>query len=112
VRDTSTTYQRLRQEIVRSIIEGKYQDGHPLPSSRTLAARTGAHCQTIAKAYRELVGVGVVEKRDGHGMFVAEGGAANMLRIERARIEERARALARDARRLGIDLIDVLQRSG
>ncbi len=76
-------YLRLRDLIAAAIIEGRYRDGDMLPSVRAFAAEQGANPLTVAKAYQQFQADGLVEVQRGVGMFVAQGAANRLRRIER-----------------------------
>jgi DNA-binding FadR family transcriptional regulator len=56
--------------IVAGIRSGEWQLGHKLPGETTLAAELGVGRSTIREAIRELAGKGVLESRQGAGVFV------------------------------------------
>jgi DNA-binding transcriptional regulator YhcF (GntR family) len=101
----SVTHQEIRRRVTRKIFTGWYDDGDLLPSTRQLSKETGAHCQTIAKAYSSLIADGVVEKVPGKGMRLCVGGTAKLRTIEEQALKLRMRELAEDAYflRLGPD---------
>ncbi len=71
-------YQRLRDIIAASILDGKFGDGDMLPSVRAFAAEQGANPLTVAKAYQSFQDEGLVLVRRGVGMFVADGASARL----------------------------------
>ncbi len=102
--DDRPVYLRLRESITAAMLDGRYADGDPLPSVRSLAAEHGANPLTVAKAYQSFQDDGLVIVRRGVGMFVAAGA------VERLRASERAAFLAEvwprvhaQMRRLGLD---------
>lgn len=97
-------YLRLRDLIAAAIIEGRYRDGDMLPSVRAFATEQGANPLTVAKAYQQFQADGLVEVQRGVGMFVAEGAADKLRRIERdAFMEEEWPDIRARMERLGID---------
>ena len=65
-------------EILRALIrEGRMAPGTPLPSEKDLAATYRVSRQTVRHALADLVGAGLVEKRQGKGSCVrrADGAA-------------------------------------
>lgn len=104
-------YLRLRDHIAASILEGKYQDGDPLPSVRSFAAEHGVNPLTVAKAYQSFQDDGLIDVRRGVGMFLAEGATARLLISERKLfLEEYWPRMAALIRRLDIDPADLLER--
>ncbi len=102
-------YQRLRDHIAASILDGQYRDGDMLPSVRALAADHGANPLTVAKAYQSFQDEGLVLVKRGVGMFVASGAAGRL----RARLRSQFLAeiwppVAQQIERLGIDIAELL----
>jgi DNA-binding transcriptional regulator YhcF (GntR family) len=63
------------QEIVSYVMDrlasGLYPPGCRLPTSRELATELGVHRNTVAKAYKSLVDLGLVSSAPGRGTFAA-----------------------------------------
>lgn len=78
-------YLRLREVIADAILAGRFGDGDPLPSVRSLAAEQGANPLTVAKAYQGFQDEGLVVVKRGIGMFVAPGARARLREAERNR---------------------------
>lgn len=103
-------YLRLRQRIANWILEGRFRDGDLLPSIRHLAQRVGHNPLTVAKAYHGLVDAGVITRRQGVGLFVAEGGAARLRQIQRAQfLQEEWPSIREEMERLGLDWQEMLR---
>jgi DNA-binding FadR family transcriptional regulator len=58
------------EELRTSITSGTWPIGHKLPGETTLAASFGVGRSTIREAIRELAGKGLLESRQGLGVFV------------------------------------------
>ncbi|MGW4248349.1 FadR/GntR family transcriptional regulator [Nocardia sp. NPDC004722] len=56
--------------LLERIRAGEWQLGHRLPGETTLAAQLGVGRSTLREAIRELAGKGVLESRQGAGVFV------------------------------------------
>lgn len=96
--------------LLLRIGSGEWALGHRLPGETTLAAQLGVGRSTVREAIRQLAGRGVLESRQGSGVFVISVDAtedwATLLRragivaiIEtRLAIETEAAALAADRR--------------
>lgn len=76
-------YLKLRDMIAAAIIDGRYPEGAMLPSVRSLAAQEGANPLTVAKAYQQFQGDGLIAVQRGVGMYVVEGAAARLRSSER-----------------------------
>ncbi len=83
---------------------GRFNDGDPLPSVRTLAVEEGANPLTVAKAYQGFQDEGLVLVKRGIGMFVAPGARARLRESERDRfMTSEWPAIRERMARLGID---------
>ncbi len=58
------------QLLLTRIRDGEWPLGHRLPGETTLAAQLGVGRSTLREAIRELAGKGVLESRQGAGVFV------------------------------------------
>ncbi|ORA38664.1 FadR/GntR family transcriptional regulator [Mycobacterium aquaticum] len=58
------------QLLLARIRDGEWPLGHRLPGETTLAAQLGVGRSTLREAIRELAGKGVLESRQGAGVFV------------------------------------------
>jgi GntR family transcriptional regulator len=87
---------------------GRLTPGDELPAIRVLAERLMVNPNTVARAYRELQGMGVVENRRTNGTYVAEN-SPTLTEAERKRIlSERVDALLVEAHQLDIGVGDVI----
>lgn len=64
-------YEQIRAQIAAAIDSGQLEEGVRLPSMRALAADLGVAIGTVARAYRELEGTGLVASRRRLGTVVA-----------------------------------------
>jgi GntR family transcriptional regulator len=69
--DPRPIYVQVAEEIRGLIARGELAEGAPLPPVRQLAADLGVNLNTVANAYRELQGEGLVSIRHGAGASVA-----------------------------------------
>src|SRR6478672_5046697 len=83
--DNQPIYRQLRDRVVAMILDGLLKEGDPLPSVRNVAADSRVNPLTVLKAYQQLEGEGLVEKRRGLGMFVNAGARDLLLHGERQR---------------------------
>jgi DNA-binding FadR family transcriptional regulator len=58
------------QLLLARIRDGEWPLGHRLPGETTLAAQLGVGRSTVREAVRELAGKGVLDSRQGAGVFV------------------------------------------
>src|ERR1700716_3952166 len=78
-------YRQLRDRVVAMILDGLLKEGDPLPSVRNVATESRVNPLTVLKAYQQLEGDGLVEKKRGLGMFVNSGARNQLLSGERQR---------------------------
>jgi len=108
--DNTPIYRQLKTRVVTMMLDGTLQSGDALPSVRQIAAELQLNPITVSRAYQELSDEGLVEKRRGIGMYVAQGAREQLLASERERFlrEEWPGMLAR-IRLLGLDPGKLLQ---
>lgn len=96
-------YEQLRSQVARLVVTGELTNGTRLPSVRQLARELGIAPGTVARAYRELDGEGVVVGRGRHGTVVTHNvpGAADTRR--RQALSAAADQLAVTGRDLGFE---------
>ncbi len=68
--DDQPIYRQIVDQLRQLVAAGTLQPGDPLPSVRQLAADLGVNLNTVAIAYRELAGEGLVEIKHGRGARV------------------------------------------
>lgn len=90
-------FEQLRLQLVEQIGDGTLAPGAKLPTVRRLAEDLGLAANTVARSYRELESLGLIETRGRNGSFVAARGDA----AERG-AQEAARAYADRIRQLGV----------
>src|SRR5512147_1519332 len=65
-------YLQVVDQVKAAAASGALQPGEPLPSIRPLAEQLRINRNTIAKAYAELEGQGVIETIPGKGCFLKQ----------------------------------------
>lgn len=65
-------YRQVIEQIRRQVVVGQLREGEQLPSVRDLASRLRVNPMTVSKAYSLLEMEGLLERRRGVGLFVAE----------------------------------------
>ncbi len=83
--DSQPIYRQIRDRVVAMILDGLLKEGDPLPSVRNVATESRVNPLTVLKAYQQLDGEGLVEKRRGLGMFINPGARDLLLAAERQR---------------------------
>ena len=99
---------QLRDGLATRIERGRLAPGERLPPVRELAAELDLAPNTVARAYRELEGAGLVLGRGRHGTFVTERLPERPGEAD-AHLDAAASAFARRARQLGVGRRDALR---
>ena len=101
--DNQPIYRQIRDRVVAMILDGLLAEGDPLPSVRNVATESRVNPLTVLKAYQQLEGEKLVEKRRGLGMFVNAGARDVLLKAERQKfLSERWPEIQATIRRLGL----------
>ena len=103
-------HDQIKEQIKGLIHAGQLKTGDQLPTMRELSIELAVNFNTVAHAYRELDGEGVITTRRGEGTFVASTpGAAEMRRIRQKKLRELINALFNETDRLGYTVEEVQQ---
>ena len=100
---SAPAYRQIMEQVRYYVASGAVVAGGKLPSIRELARYLGVNPSTIVKAYGELEHAGVIERRQGSGVFVQDGAKAPSKRERTRVLRERARRLAVEAKQMGVD---------
>ncbi|SDT16827.1 DNA-binding transcriptional regulator YhcF, GntR family [Nocardioides scoriae] len=90
---TAPPYEQVREQLRERVGSGELAPGTRLPPVRRLAEDLGLAPGTVARAYRELEALGVIETRGRAGSVVTGGGVEQAAREAAAAYAERTRAL-------------------
>lgn len=108
--DTKPIFLQLAERIADDILRGRYEEGEQVPSTNELAAHLRINPATAGKSLGLLVDQGILIKRRGIGMFVAEGAKA---RISEERqqgfVVAYVEPLLNEARVLGLGTDDLIR---
>ena len=108
--DSQPIYWQLKERTVAMILDGTLSEGDALPSVRNVASEFQLNPITVSKSYQALVDEGLVEKRRGLGMYVAEGASEKLTEDERRQFLEVDLPDFRDrAERLGFTVDELLK---
>ncbi len=103
-------HDQIKDQITGLIHAGRLKAGDQLPTIRSLSIELSVNINTVALAYRELDGEGVIATRRGEGTFVASTpGAAEMKRLRQKKLRDVAQAFVEETRRLGYGWEEVQQ---
>jgi DNA-binding transcriptional regulator YhcF (GntR family) len=89
-------YEQVREQLRAQIDTGDLVPGTRLPTVRALAADLGLAANTVARAYRELESLGLIETRGRAGSVVSGDGVAQAARQAAHDYVARMRALGLD----------------
>ena len=113
--DGAPLFAQIAERLAAEIADGGLAEGERVPSTNELAAFYRINPATAAKGINVLADDGLLEKRRGIGMFVADGARKRLLARRRAEFAERyVEPLLAEAIRLGIDageLITMIEES-
>ena len=97
-------YRQIINQVRLLVASGRLRPGDELPPIRTLAEDLLVNPNTVARAYRDLEAMGVVDTRRGAGTRVSDRGSP-LAEPERRRIlTERVDALLAEAKHLGCEI--------
>jgi DNA-binding transcriptional regulator YhcF (GntR family) len=86
-------YEQIRDQLAERVRTGSLAPGTRLPTVRGLAAELGLAANTVARAYRELEALGLIETRGRAGTVVSGDGVGRAARQAAHDFAETARAL-------------------
>jgi DNA-binding transcriptional regulator YhcF (GntR family) len=89
-------FEQVREGIRAQVESGALAPGFRLPPVRSLAADLDLAANTVARAYKELEALGVVETRGRAGTFVSGTGVSSAVRAAASSYVATVRALGLD----------------
>lgn len=96
-------FRQVAGQLREGIASGAFPEGGQVPSTTEISRTYAINPATVLKGMNLLVDEGLLEKRRGLGMFVAEGARSRLLESERRRfLAERIGEVIAEARRLGV----------
>jgi GntR family transcriptional regulator len=104
-------YKQIIHHIQAAIADGHLRQDEQLPTIRALHGKLGVNPNTVARAYRELEVLGIIQAQRGSGCFVAPPGATPKpsSRSTEAKAAELGARFASEARSHGIPLSKIIQ---
>jgi DNA-binding transcriptional regulator YhcF (GntR family) len=90
-------FEQVKRQITEQVSAGRLDPGDKLPTVRRLAADLGLAPNTVARAYRELEALGVIDTRGRSGTFVSGDKVGRAAREAAAEYVERMGALGVDS---------------
>lgn len=114
--ETRPIFLQIAEQIENDIISGSLPEESQVPSTNEFAAFYRINPATAGKGVNLLVDAGVLYKKRGIGMFVAEGARAAIVATRRDHFQsEYVRPLVAEAAKLGISqaqLADMIKKEG
>lgn len=96
-------YMQVREKIEDQIIRGQLKEGDQAPSTTQLVNFYKINHVTVLKGINQLVDEGILFKKRGIGMFVAEGAREKLVQKRKQMfIEDYIVELVQEAEKLGI----------
>ncbi|HEY4224617.1 MAG TPA: GntR family transcriptional regulator [Pseudolysinimonas sp.] len=106
--ETRPIFQQIAEQIENDIISGALPEETQAPSTNEFAAFHRINPATAGKGVNLLVDEGILYKKRGIGMFVAEGARARLVAKRRDQFRQQYVApLLAEASKLGISSADV-----
>lgn len=108
MRDGTPLFVQIAEHLENAIVDGSLLEEAQAPSSNELSAFHRINPATAAKGLNQLVADGVLYKKRGVGMFVAEGARERLLKRRRTEFADQyVQPLLREAHKLGISTAEV-----
>jgi GntR family transcriptional regulator len=96
-------YRQVVNQVKYLVASGRLNPGDQLPPVRKLAGELIVNPNTVARAYRELETDGVVNTRQGAGVFVSGNGSPLARREQNKILSDRIDALLSEAKQMNLD---------
>jgi GntR family transcriptional regulator len=101
-------YRQLMDQVRQAVARGRLRPGSRLPSVRVLSRDLVVNPNTVARAYTELEREGVLNTRQGLGVFVAEPQAELSAAARRERLAHALDCFLTEAVHLGFSSEEVI----
>lgn len=101
-------YEQIRDWLADQIIDETLVEDDKVPSTNEIVTFFKVNHITVSKGVTELVEEGVLYKKRGVGMFVAEGARSKLLETRRdGFVEEYLKPMLEEARKLDLTEADI-----
>ena len=108
--DNTAIYLQIAKKITDDIVEGRILEGEQVPSTNQFATFYQINPATAAKGIHLLVEEGILFKKRGIGMFVAEGARAKLMNKRRESFyEDFVVPLLKESKKIGISKSELLE---
>ena len=102
-------YDQIVRQIKFAIASEVLLSGELIPSVREMAKQTAVNPNTVSRAYRELQSEGILEVVRGTGLQVTAGAVKQCLKDRQGLIQERLRAVLKEAQQSQLEVDDIRQ---
>ena len=96
-------FEQIVYQVKASVARAELDAGDRLPSVRELAKELAINPNTVARAYDQLEGQGVIVRRQGSGCFITGETSGLQLAQRKKRLEDSIQRLITEAHHLGFD---------
>lgn len=107
-------YVQIREKIEDQIVDEQLKEGEQAPSTNQLVSFYKINHATVSKGVNQLVEEGILFKKRGIGMFVAEGARETLIQKRKdAFLDNFVVGLVQEANKLGIsdqELFDLIKK--
>ncbi|WP_147532845.1 GntR family transcriptional regulator [Bacillus marasmi] len=108
--DNKPIFLQVREKIEDQIVNNQLKEGEQAPSTNQLVNFYKINHVTVSKGVNQLVDEGILYKKRGIGMFVAEGAKEKLIQKRKAAfVEDYIVSLVREANKLGISLDEMIE---
>ncbi len=107
-KDGIPIYKQITNQIKYMIASRRLNPGEKLPPVRRLAESLLINPNTVARAYRDLETLGLVQTRQGSGVCISEGVSPLAPEQKIKILKERADSLLTEAQQMDIDLEQII----
>ncbi|MBR7554076.1 GntR family transcriptional regulator [Allobacillus sp. GCM10007491] len=102
-------FQQVRERIEDQIVNNQLKEGDQAPSTNQLVQFYEINHVTVAKGVNQLVDEGILFKKRGVGMFVAEGAKSKLVQKRRdAFMDNYVSPMVQEAEKLAIEEKEIL----
>lgn len=101
---------QVRELIEDQIVNDQLKEGDQAPSTNQLVSFYKINHATVSKGINQLVEEGILYKKRGIGMFVAEGAKQKLVgQRKEAFVDNYVRSLVQEAEKLGITQDEIIE---
>ncbi|WP_093272810.1 GntR family transcriptional regulator [Psychrobacillus sp. OK032] len=101
---------QVREKIEDQIVNDQLKEGEQAPSTNQLVAFYKINHATVSKGVNQLVDEGILFKKRGIGMFVAEGAKKKLIQKRKdAFVDDYIVGLVQEAEKLGISEHEIVE---